>query len=212
MKVLIGGIVGIIPIVNFAALGYMVTAMKNVADGQPQPLPEWSNFGDHFMKGLYVFVGYLIYFAPALIVYCCVSVVGGVAGGALGSAGSGAGRDAAGALGGVMGIVMMCLYCVMGLLVFVASVLFPAALVRFAMSQNQLSLFWDFRGTFDLVSKNVGNYVMAILIALVAGFIAGFGIILCVVGMFFTQFWSQLVTANVLGQFWRASQGQTAAV
>jgi hypothetical protein len=208
MKILIGGLVSLVPIVNFAALGYMVTTLKNVADGQPQPLPEWGNFGDHFMKGLYVFVGYLIYFAPALIVYCCVSVVGTLAGGALGSTGSAAGRDAASALGGVMGIVVICLYCVMMLFFLVAGVLFPAALVRFATSQNQLSLFWDFRGTFELVSKNVGNYVMAVLIALVAGFLAGFGVILCFVGVVFTSFWSQLVTANVLGQFWRASQGQ----
>lgn len=208
MKVLIGGLVSMVPIVNFAALGYMVTTLKNVADGQPQPLPEWANFGDHFMKGLYVFVGYLIYFAPALIVYCCVSILGGVATGVLGSATSGVGRDAAGALGGVISIVMMCLYCVMALLFLVAGVLFPSALTRFAVSQNQLSLFWDFRGTFDLVSKNVSNYVMAILIALVAGFLASFGVILCFIGVVFTSFWSQLVTAHVFGQFWRASQGQ----
>lgn len=211
MKILIGGLVGLVPIVNFAALGYMVTTLKNVADGQPQPLPEWSNFGDHFMKGLYVFVGYLIYFAPAIIIYCCVSILGGFVTGALGSAASGAGRDAAGALGGVMSIVMMCLYCVVALLLLVAGVFFPAALTRFAMSQNQLSLFWDFRGAYELVSKNVSNYVMAILIAIVAGFVAGFGIILCFIGVIFTQFWSYLVTAHIFGQFWRASQGAVTA-
>ena len=208
MKVLIGGIVGIIPIVNFAALGFMVTTLKNVADGQPQPLPEWGNFGEHFMKGLYVFVGYLIYFAPAILIYCCAAVLSGVVGGA---AGATTGRDTGGAISGVLGIVIMCLYCVIGLLVLVAAVLFPAALVRFANSQNQLSLFWDFRGAFDLVSKNVGNYVMAILIVLVASFIAQLGIILCVVGYFFTAFWAQLVNAHIFGQFWRASQGTVPA-
>jgi hypothetical protein len=208
MKVLIGGIVSIIPIVNFAALGFMVTTLKNVADGQPQPLPEWGNFGEHFMKGLYVFLGYLIYFAPAILVYCCAMVLST---GVTGVAGAAGGRDTGGAIAGVLGIVIMCLYCVLGVLVLVAAVLFPAALMRFAMSQNQLSLFWDFRGAFELVSKNIGNYVMAIVIVLVASFVAQLGIILCVIGYFFTAFWAQLVSAHVFGQFWRASQGQAAA-
>jgi len=45
------------------------------------------------------------------------------------------------------------------------------------------------------------------LIAWVAGFVAGFGVILCFIGVIFTSFWAQLVSAHVYGQFWRASQG-----
>jgi hypothetical protein len=205
MKVLIGGIVGIIPIVNFAALGFMVTTLKNVADSQPQPLPEWGNFGEHFMKGLYVFVGALVYIAPILLLYCCMMVIPI----ALGGAGSAAGRDAGSTLAGVGSILSMCLGCLMFLLVLVVAVMFPAALTRYAMS-SQLSTFWDFRGNFDLISKNLGNYIMAILIVWVAGFLASFGMILCIIGVFFTSFWSQLVSAHVYAQFWRASQGQIA--
>jgi hypothetical protein len=86
-----------------------------------------------------------------------------------------------------------------------------APLTRFAMSNNQLSIFWDFRGNLDLIMKNVGNYVMALLIAIIASFIASFGIILCVIGVFFTSFWSLLVAAHVFGQFWRNSQGMIPA-
>ena len=205
MKILIGGIVSIVPIVNFAALGYMVTTLKNVADGQAQPLPEWGNFGDYFMKGLYVFVGALIYIAPILVLYCCMMVIPI----ALGGAGSAAGRDAGSALAGVGSILSMCLGCLMFLFILVVAVMFPAALTRYAMS-SQLSTFWDFRGNFDLISKNLSNYIIAILIVWVAGFVAGFGMILCIIGVFFTSFWSQLVGAHVYAQFWRASQGQGA--
>ena len=59
----------------------------------------------------------------------------------------------------------------------------------------------------DLIMKNLSDYIIALLIVLVAGFVAGFGIILCVIGVFFTQFWSMLVAANVFGQFWRKTQG-----
>jgi hypothetical protein len=206
MKILIGGLVSLVPIVNFAALGYMVTVLKNVADGQPQPLPEWGNFGEYFMKGLYVLVGALVYIAPILILYCCMMVIPIV----LGGAGSAAGRDTGSALAGVGSIISMCLGCLMFLFALAMAVMFPAALTRYAVT-NTLSVFWDFRGNFDLISKNLGNYIMAILIVWVAGFVASFGIILCVIGVIFTSFWSQLVGAHVYAQFWRASQGQVAA-
>ena len=206
MKILIGGLVSLVPIVNFAALGYMVTVLKNVADGQPQPLPEWGNFGEYFMKGLYVLVGALVYIAPILILYCCMMVIPIV----LGGAGSAAGRDTGSALAGVGSIISMCLGCLMFLFALAMAVMFPAALTRYAVT-NTLSVFWDFRGNFDLISKNLGNYIMEILIVWVAGFVASFGIILCVIGVIFTSFWSQLVGAHVYAQFWRASQGQVAA-
>jgi hypothetical protein len=207
MKILIGGIVSIIPIVNFAAIGYMLTTLKNVVDGQAQPLPEWGNFGDHFMKGLYAFIGILVYFLPAILLWCCmfaVSFAGGIGA-------NSAGQSGGNAIGGVMGIVILCLQCIMGLYALVAAITLWAPMTRFAMSQNQLSIFWDFRGNFELISKNIANYIIALLIAWVASFVAGFGIILCIIGVFFTSFWAQLVNAHVFAQFWRTTQGQATA-
>ena len=206
MKIVIGGIVSLIPIVNFAAWGYMLTVMRNVAEGHPTPLPEWGEFGAHFMKGLYAFVGILVYFLPVIIISCCVGILGAVAGGAAGST-SGSSSDAGGTVASIIGIVSLCLNCVVALYSLVAGVTLYAPLTRFAMSNNQLSIFWDIRGNLDLITKNVGNYVIALLIAIVASFIAGFGIILCVIGVFFTSFWALLVAANVFGQFWRNTQG-----
>ncbi len=207
MKVLIGGVVSLIPIVNFAAYGYMLTAMKNIADGQPNPLPEWGEFGAHFMKGLYAFVGILIYFLPMIVLFCCFFVLSFV-----GTAGAGAaGRNGGDAIGTVVALAGLCFQCLAALYALVAGVTLYAPLTRFAMSNNQLSIFWDFRGNLDLITKNLSNYIIAILIVLVAGFVAGFGVILCFIGVFFTQFWSQLVAAHVFGQFWRSSQGMAVA-
>lgn len=206
MKVLIGGVVGMIPIVNFAVLGYMVTTLKNVADGQTQPLPEWSNFGDHFMKGLYVFVGALIYTAPVILLYCCIFALSAV----LPAAGGALGRDVGNALASLAGLLSLCLSCLILIVALAVAIFFPAALVRFAMS-NQLSTFWDFRGVLDLVRANLSNYIIAILIMWVAGFVAGFGVILCFIGVIFTAFWAQLVSAHVLGQFWQTNKGVVTA-
>jgi hypothetical protein len=202
MKVLIGGIVLLIPIVNFAVYGYMLTTLKNVADGQPNPLPEWGEFGAHFMKGLYAFVGVLVYFLPAIVIYCCIFAL------SIGmSAVAGGSRDSGGGVASIIAIITLCLQCLVGLYALVAGVTLYAPLTRFAMSANQLSVFWDFRGNFGFIQKNLANYVIALLIAWVASFIAGFGIILCVVGVLFTSFWGTLVAANVFGQLWKNQVG-----
>jgi len=209
MKILIGGIVLLIPIVNFAVYGYMLTTLKNVADGQPNPLPEWSDFGAHFMKGLYAVVGVLVYFLPAIVIYCCVFAL---TFGVTAAAGAAGGRDAGNALAGVLGIVTLCLQCVVGLYALFAGLTLYAPLTRFAMSANQLSIFWDFRGNLNFIQKNLSNYIIALLIAWVASFVAGFGIILCVVGVLFTSFWGTLAAANVFGQMWRNQAGSAPAM
>ncbi len=200
MKVLIGGIVLLIPIVNFAVYGYMLTTLKNVADGQANPLPEWADFGAHFMKGLYAAVGVIVYLLPGIVVICCAQVL---TIGLSSVAGAAGGRDAGGAVAGIVGFLGLCLMCVAYLYIFVAALTMYAPLTRFAMSANQLSLFWDFRGNLAFIQKNLSNYIIALLIAFVASFVAEFGIILCIVGVLFTLFWSTLVAANVFGQLWK---------
>jgi hypothetical protein len=200
MKVLIGGIVLLIPIVNFAVYGYMLTTLKNVADGQPSPLPEWSDFGAHFMKGLYAAIGVIVYLLPGILVICCAQAL---TIGVTATAGAAGGRDAGGAAASIVGFLGLCLSCIAYLYIFVAALTLYAPLTRFAMSANQLSLFWDFRGNLAFIQKNLTNYIIALLIAWVASFVAGFGIILCIVGVLFTSFWGTLVAANVFGQLWK---------
>jgi len=70
-KILIGGILGIIPIVNFAVIGYMVEALRNVAQEMERPLPEWSGFGEKFVKGLMVLIIGFIYAIPIWLIMGC---------------------------------------------------------------------------------------------------------------------------------------------
>ena len=69
-KVLIGGIISLIPIVNFAATGYFLEQTKRVTEARELPLPEWDNFGGYFMKGLMTFVATFVYSLPAILIYC----------------------------------------------------------------------------------------------------------------------------------------------
>lgn len=210
MKVLIGGLISLIPIAGLIiVIGYMLTAMKNVADGQPEPLPEWSNFGDFFMKGLYAFVGVLVYFLPVIVLSCCMGVLSFVATSAAVSTttSNSSAQAAGGTLLSVIGFLSICVNCVVALYSLVAGLTLYAPLTRFAMTANQLSVFWDFRGNFAFIQKNAANYVIALVVAWVASIVASFGIILCLVGIFFTTFWSSMVAAHAFGQMWRQSQG-----
>jgi len=208
MKVLIGGgilFVGLILVwllaiplllAGIVILGYTVTTIRNVADGNPTPLPEWSDFGGLFMKGLYGLVGSIVFYLPVILIACCAGVVGAI---------PSMSKDLKN-LQDTISIVTMCLNCVQGLLSLVFGVVYPAALIRYAMTSNQMSVFWDVGGTINLITKNLGNYVIAVLVAWVAGMIGMFGIILCGIGLPFTLFWSNLVGAFLYVQFWRASQ------
>ena len=69
-KILVGALIGIVPILNFATSGYAVQVVRNIRDDQPPPLPEWSNnLGKFFMEGLKLFVIGILYSIPIGILY-----------------------------------------------------------------------------------------------------------------------------------------------
>lgn len=64
-KLLIGAGVSLVPIANLLASGYAVNLFRNVLAGKEDSdvLPEWSDLGDHFFKGLMILgisLGYLL--------------------------------------------------------------------------------------------------------------------------------------------------------
>ncbi len=77
-------------------------------------------------------------------------------------------------------------------------VVLPAALIRFAVTDN-FGSFFDFREIIDFIRVNLSNYIMAVLLGIVAGIIASFGIILLIIGVVFTIFWAVLVSAHLYG-------------
>ncbi len=91
-----------------------------------------------------------------------------------------------------------------GLVVFIV---LPAALVRFAVSDN-FGAFFDFNEIFAFIQTNSSNYILAVILALVAGFLAMFGLILLVVGVVFTIMWAALASAHLYGSVW-ANQPRT---
>jgi hypothetical protein len=197
-KILIGGVVGFIPIVNFAAIGYMVQIIRNVRDGQTLPLPEWDEFGKYFVDGLWIFLIFLVWAIPIIVVAC----LSGIGTAAVGDSGD---------LQGAYGVVSACFSCLMVLWGFVIAAASPAIMIRFAES-GQFSAGFQFGEIFSFISANLGNYIIVIILVWVAGLIASLGVILCVIGVIFTQFWSYLVAGNLMGQLAAEDQPAELAV
>ena len=69
-KLFLGAIISIVPILNFAWTGYTVDIVRNVMDGVERPMPDWSEFGDKFVKGFLIWAAGFIYTLPALLIAC----------------------------------------------------------------------------------------------------------------------------------------------
>ena len=187
-KVLIGGVVNLIPIVSLAAIGYTVRTLRNVATGAERPLPEWDDFGGDFIKGLLVAVAGLIYSLPAILAVA-VSVLSAVVR-------SGRSDEAA----SVVGLCVAGLSCLVALYALVVALWTPAATMNYAAS-GEFSAFFQFGRIWGLISQDLGGYLLALLVSAAAAFVAALaGIVLCVIGVAFTSFVAMLVYAHLLGQ------------
>jgi hypothetical protein len=189
---LVGAILSpiLVGIVLFLPLmGYMLETLKNVRDGQTR-LPEWADFGNLFVKGLMLFLIGLVYQIPVIILAC---MAGGV-----NIAMAQADSDVAQALS----ILSVCFSCLQIVVSLVVSAIMPAAFIRYAQYDTFGSAF-QFGAIFKFIGANIGNYIIAVLLTWVAGMLAALGLIVCIIGVFFTMFWSMLVSANLYGQLAR---------
>jgi Protein of unknown function (DUF4013) len=171
-KLFIGALVSAVPILNFAWLGYIVDLLRNVMDGASLPLPDWSDFGDKFVKGLLLWLASIIYSLPALIVACIPLGFLLVSSGAQGS-------DAQDVIGTVftgIGLVLGCIFIIYAL---VLSFFLPAVVVNFARKGTFGSCF-EFGAITKIVTANTSRYLTAWLISIVAAIVVG--IIISLVG------------------------------
>jgi uncharacterized protein DUF4013 len=204
-KVLIGGafvlasslLIGI-PFV----IGYTSRVFKRVAAGEARPLPEWDDLGGFFGEGLRLFGMGLVYslgvFGLILVLACPVGLTLSATG-MLSRSDDAFGRSL-GALSGVAGVI---LYLVVMAVFIVASVLvyvvLPAAAARVAW-HGRFGAGFEWREILGFIRANLVNYLISLVLYLVAAFLAQFGVILCCVGVFPAAFWAYLTLAYGIGE------------
>jgi hypothetical protein len=76
-SLIIGTLLGIIPLVNFTVIGYTLTSTGLSKDHQDKDtLPEWSDYVELFMKGLKsVLIGISLFLPAALVIFATVGSV-----------------------------------------------------------------------------------------------------------------------------------------
>lgn len=195
-KVLIGGLfvlAGFFIIGWFFVLGYMARVARNIAAGAETPLPEWENLGEFFNDGLRMVGVAVIYVLPVLLIIgtavaplVMVSVLGHD-------------DEAVGLIGsGIVG----CMQCLLIPLILAMKLFMPASLTFVAMEQR-LGAGFEFGRIWPYIRNNIGNYLLAIVIYIIADFLQGFGMFLLCIGVLFTTFWSMLVTTHGFSQTYR---------
>jgi hypothetical protein len=186
-KFAVGVLITLVPIVNFATYGYMVQLLKNVRDGQEDPLPEWDDFGKFFLDGLKFLAGYLVYLIPVILLSLITIPVAMAA-------------DSGGGSGDFLAMTMICISCLVILLSLLPMLLYPALYIQYAKG-DKISDMFRLDEMWDLFKANSANYIIVLLIIFfVLTFIASFGLVLCFVGILLTAWWAQLVAAHLMGQ------------
>ena len=211
-KIGIGVLISIVPILNFAWLGYILELMRQVIKGNPLPMPDWNNLGKKFMDGLFLFLAGFVYALPVILligVPLAVMIVPAIL------AGNSNNQSIASAIATAGSMVAMCLTCVFLLYALALSVLFPAIYVEYAAKGTFASCF-NFKDIFVQIGKNTGVYFtawgvylgVAIGASLVGGIIGGLlgwipclGQLIAVVVGVASGIYALLVFAHLFGQY-----------
>lgn len=181
-KVLLGTVIGLVPIAGLATYGYGIEVIRRVASDDREELPAWDRFGRYLARGFAMTVAALLYMLPGVI-FALLALVAGRQSGAVSAA----------------GFLLALLYLLL------VGVMFPAAIARYALTDEWFSMF-DLGWIFGFVGRNLGTYIVMLIVSVIfasllmlAGFVAFF------VGSYVATFWVILMANHLLGQLLRQS-------
>jgi hypothetical protein len=208
-KVLIGGGLTLAMSLGFALFvipgllvfaiisGYLLALTRNVINGNPQPLPEWDDFGAKMRDGFKALVVGLVYGLPIVLIVLIFFVPFMLS----------AFTNNDGAMAAGFGFLSLgiCLGTFAGILSYVV---LPIGMGRLAASNGDIGTALRVGEVFATLRQNIGMYlIVALLSYFVVGFIASLGLIACGIGVLFTTFYAQLTQYHLYGQAHRQTQG-----
>ena len=195
-KILLGGLfylAGFFIVGWFFILGYVAALARNVIMEKQYPLPEWDDLGELFSEGARMIGVVIIYIIP-IIALVMTFIMPAIFVGAVAE-----GNEVAEALsGGMAG----CVWCLMVPLSLFVMIFLPASLL-FTAVERRFGAAFEFARIWPFIKNNIGNYLLAVVVYLVARFLGGFGIILFCIGVVFTAFWGLMATTHGFAQVYR---------
>ncbi|MFC2052972.1 DUF4013 domain-containing protein [Chloroflexota bacterium] len=167
-KLILGAIIANVPILNLAWLGYLTDIMRNVSDDIARPLPDWSDFGDKFLKGLKLVGAAIIYTLPGMLLLGIPLV-------AVIIAGIPADADLQEVIAATFAGAGILLSCCIAIYFLVFAFLFPAINLNFARRGTFGSCF-QIKDIMQLVFNNFGEYLIALLVSWVAALLVSMAV------------------------------------
>jgi hypothetical protein len=183
--ILLVGFLGI-----FVVYGYAVATTRNVILGIENPLPEWTDFGAFLGSGFKAWIGTLVWSLPLIALSTCSQILTAVSdNGAI-----------------VSVFISVCLVLPISIIIYVF--IFPTVIGRFAATEELGSMFQFSEVIEQIRSTGIAPYLLYLVLGIIAGFIATLGLIVCIIGVFFTMTWAILAQAHGIGQLYRIQQSQ----
>jgi hypothetical protein len=166
-KLLIGAVIAffsflLIPIPFLA--GYSLAVSRNVMNGDPDPLPEWEDWGKLFMDGLYVMIAQFVYTLPFWIL-ACIGFVATIGFGGLGELSEEAAAAGILATFGVMGCLVILLWIA---LIFIS----PAIYIQYVRT-DEFGACFRFGEVFGIARNYLGDILITVVFALAVSIVLG---------------------------------------
>ncbi len=175
--------------------GYLLLLAERVARAEPQPLPEWEEYGEILRQGFSGFVITLVLSIPLIVLGFIITLLYFPILFAGASGGQGA---AAAAVGGVLILLLSLLFLPLALLVGIVG---PAAHAQLVLHDGDLAAAFRFREIFAFMGRQRGQYALMLIISIAAsGVLSQIGYFACFIGVFVTVFVAQLFQYHLIGQ------------
>lgn len=143
-------------------VGYSLAVSRRVMNGDPEPLPEWDDWGKLFMDGLYVMIAQFVYTLPFWIL-ACIGFGATIGFGSLGNLSEDAAAAGVLATFGVIGCLVLLLWIA---LVFIT----PAIYIQYVRT-NDIGACFRFGEVFGIARDYIGDILITVVFALVASFV-----------------------------------------
>jgi len=195
-KTLLAAIISNVPILNLAWIGYIIEITRNVADHDPEPLPDWSRLGQNFISGLLLMLAALIYSLPVLVI--AIFPMFGIFLGFI-PAEENLQEYAAGAFG----IALFILVCCIVVYAILLSFYFPGVMINYAR-KGKFGACFQIREIFDIIFGNAGEYLLALVVAIAASI--GIGMLISAISLLFVWIvcigWILLFIVGAVANVW----------
>ncbi|HMN12554.1 MAG TPA: DUF4013 domain-containing protein [Bellilinea sp.] len=197
-KIGIVSLLQLIPIFGQLILtGWTLQTSKNVIDGVEKPLPDM-DLGRDIITGLKAFVVGIVYFLPVILLGILLAI------GYIPLYSVETEQDITPILGLWATALGICIGSAIFLYSIFMTLVLPAAYTNMMVKGN-LSAAFELRAVWGHIKRNPGAYILVFLGVLLVGFLASFGVVLCIIGVILTSVYAQAVSGHLYGQAHLAS-------